>query len=154
MVYIPQPNLNEKSSFYDSGFDNHLIRTGDGFAPIEDKPPVSIMAYNTPRKWGESRAGEMYPQIEGPGNPSWEARNPDKNPNYIPPITPGDSLTPLPILNEKEEEFRIERPVVDIPITERLESLPIATLPVEDIVLEKTPIDIPMATDFLMVLLK
>ena len=28
------------------------------------------------REWGESRPDEMYIQIEGPGNPSWEARNP------------------------------------------------------------------------------
>ena len=33
------------------------------------------------RAWGESRPGEMYAQVEGPGNPSWERRNPDKNPN-------------------------------------------------------------------------
>ena len=31
---------------------------------------------NQPRRWGESRPGEMYPQVEGPGNPSWERRNP------------------------------------------------------------------------------
>ena len=28
------------------------------------------------REWGESRPGEAYIQIEGPGNPSWEKRNP------------------------------------------------------------------------------
>ena len=28
------------------------------------------------RKWGEKIPGEFYPAIEGPGNPSWEARNP------------------------------------------------------------------------------
>jgi len=28
------------------------------------------------REWGESRPDEMYIQVEGPGNPSWEERNP------------------------------------------------------------------------------
>ena len=28
------------------------------------------------REWGESRPGEGYIQVEGPGNPSWEKRNP------------------------------------------------------------------------------
>jgi hypothetical protein len=28
------------------------------------------------REWGESRPGEAYRQVEGPGNPSWESRNP------------------------------------------------------------------------------
>ena len=28
------------------------------------------------REWGESRPGEGYIQVEGPGNPSWERRNP------------------------------------------------------------------------------
>ncbi len=32
------------------------------------------------RRWGESRPDEMYIQIEGPGNPSWERRNPDRAP--------------------------------------------------------------------------
>jgi hypothetical protein len=32
--------------------------------------------FNQQRQWGETRPGEMYPQVEGPGNPSWERRNP------------------------------------------------------------------------------
>jgi len=32
------------------------------------------------RKWGESRPGESYIQIEGPGNPSWERRNSQASP--------------------------------------------------------------------------
>lgn len=31
---------------------------------------------NRERDWGESRPGEGYIQVEGPGNPSWEKRNP------------------------------------------------------------------------------
>ena len=31
------------------------------------------------REWGESRPGEGYIQIEGPGNPSWERRNPRRS---------------------------------------------------------------------------
>jgi len=30
------------------------------------------------RKWGESQPGGRYPAVEGPGNPSWERRNPGK----------------------------------------------------------------------------
>ena len=30
------------------------------------------------REWGESRPDEAYIQVEGPGNPSWERRNPRK----------------------------------------------------------------------------
>lgn len=32
------------------------------------------------RPWGESNPGEMYPAIEGPGNPAWERRHPERNP--------------------------------------------------------------------------
>ena len=32
------------------------------------------------REWGESRPDEAYIQVEGPGNPSWERRNP-RNPS-------------------------------------------------------------------------
>lgn len=42
----------------------------------------------TPRKWGERRPGERYPGVEGPGNPDWEARNPQR------PVTPGASTAP------------------------------------------------------------
>ena len=33
------------------------------------------------RPWGVALPGQRYPQVEGPGNPSWERRNPDANPN-------------------------------------------------------------------------
>ena len=36
------------------------------------------------REWGESRPGEMYIQVEGPGNPSWERRNPRTEPERFP----------------------------------------------------------------------
>lgn len=29
-----------------------------------------------PREWGTTRPGEKYIQVEGPGNPGWEARHP------------------------------------------------------------------------------
>ncbi|HKE97422.1 MAG TPA: hypothetical protein VKG45_00610 [Actinomycetes bacterium] len=32
------------------------------------------------RAWGQTRPGEMYVQVEGPGNPSWEARHPEMDP--------------------------------------------------------------------------
>lgn len=37
-------------------------------------PKVSILPI--PRKWGEVLPGRKYPAVEGPGNPSWERRNP------------------------------------------------------------------------------
>merc|ERR1711964_813395 len=45
----------------------------------KDKAPKSGSA----RQWGESRPGEMYIQVEGPGNPSWEQRNPQANPDLL-----------------------------------------------------------------------
>jgi hypothetical protein len=44
---------------------------------------VVIQPVPTPREkrgWGETRPGEMYIQVEGPGNPSWERRNPERGP--------------------------------------------------------------------------
>lgn len=35
-----------------------------------------------PRQWGQSVPGFLYPQVEGPGNPSWEARNPQGQPSW------------------------------------------------------------------------
>lgn len=43
-------------------------------------PPPSTTTPAQPRKWGESRPGEMYMQVEGPGNPSWEKRHPELAP--------------------------------------------------------------------------
>ena len=40
------------------------------------------------RGWGESRPGEMYPQVEGPGNPSWERRHPERAPGGLPADRP------------------------------------------------------------------
>ena len=59
-------------------------------APVKPMP-VTRPGMNKPlppRKWGETRPGEMYPQVEGPGNPSWERRNPQSNsnaPSKLPP---------------------------------------------------------------------
>ena len=41
------------------------------------------------RGWGETRPGEMYPQVEGPGNPSWERRHPERAPAIPPASRPG-----------------------------------------------------------------
>ena len=54
--------------------------------PIMDKPQPKYKRWQDQvappeRKWGESRQDEMYIQIKGPGNPSWEARNPDRRPS-------------------------------------------------------------------------
>ena len=44
---------------------------------LPERREVSIQpAPRREREWGESRPGEAYIQIEGPGNPSWERRNP------------------------------------------------------------------------------
>lgn len=63
--------------------------------PIDQirQPPTGV------RGWGELRPGEMYPAVEGPGNPSWERRHPERAPGglpaerprgYTPPIIPRD----------------------------------------------------------------
>ena len=46
-------------------------------AEIPERREVSIQPVpRRDREWGESRPGEGYIQVEGPGNPSWERRNP------------------------------------------------------------------------------
>ena len=45
--------------------------------PKEDEVRIlPVPAPKRDREWGESRPDEAYIQIEGPGNPSWERRNP------------------------------------------------------------------------------
>jgi len=46
--------------------------------PDPSHPPDVIYSREPRRErdWGESRPGEGYIQVEGPGNPSWERRNP------------------------------------------------------------------------------
>lgn len=39
-------------------------------------PKTQINPINQPRPWGVALPGHMYPAVEGPGNPSWERRNP------------------------------------------------------------------------------
>ena len=48
--------------------------------PQPAAPPQTVPA-KTPRQWGESRPGEMYVQVEGPGNPAWEKRHPELAPS-------------------------------------------------------------------------
>jgi hypothetical protein len=50
-----------------------------------------VPASSAGRAWGVSQPGMMYPQVEAPGNPSWEARNPQANPGVggAPVIGPG-----------------------------------------------------------------
>ena len=46
-------------------------------AEIPERREVNIQPVpRRDREWGESRPGEGYIQVEGPGNPSWERRNP------------------------------------------------------------------------------
>tara|TARA_R100000458_G_C8274633_1_gene249639 strand:+ start:486 stop:1187 length:702 start_codon:yes stop_codon:yes gene_type:complete len=46
-------------------------------AEIPERREVNIQPVpRRDREWGESRPDEAYIQIEGPGNPSWERRNP------------------------------------------------------------------------------
>ena len=47
--------------------------------PPVSQPPATAQP-SQQRKWGESRPGEMYFQVEGPGNPSWEKRHPELAP--------------------------------------------------------------------------
>ena len=52
------------------------IRMSDMLA-AHKKAQLAKLA-RVPRKWGEKRPGEVYTPVEGPGNPDWEARNPDQ----------------------------------------------------------------------------
>jgi hypothetical protein len=54
--------------------------------PIDQiRPPVRSTGS---RQWGESRPGEMYPAVEGPGNPSWERRHPELAQGGQPAVRP------------------------------------------------------------------
>lgn len=46
------------------------------------------------REWGESRPGEGYIQVEGPGNPSWERRNPREREVTIQPVPRRENRRP------------------------------------------------------------
>ena len=49
---------------------------------------------NRERRWGESRPDEAYIQIEGPGNPSWERRNPREREVTIQPVPRRENRRP------------------------------------------------------------
>lgn len=76
-------------------------------------------SYQPSRVWGETRPGERYPQVEEPGNPSWEARNPKptySTNRYLPITSYRESLTqtplqrPLPINLPREELISNQQP--------------------------------------------
>ena len=92
--------------------------------PSPDLGKPSVPPYIPPgqpggRPWGESRPGEMYPAVEGPGNPSWERRHPERNPG----------AGGVPILRRPAPPAPVEPvappappPPVAVPITRRGES--------------------------------
>ena len=84
--------------------------------PSPDLGKPSVPPYIPPgqpggRPWGESRPGEMYPAVEGPGNPSWERRHPERNPGagLNPGMRPSPPPAPAPVAP----------PPVAVPITRR-----------------------------------
>ena len=70
------------------------------------------------RQWGKSRDGEMYTQVQGPGNPSWGKLNPSANLAAAAAATAGATVTPLPLgspqppaqISEQISERISERP--------------------------------------------
>jgi len=66
----------------------------------DDKLPGDVMYNPTDkeksreREWGESRPGEGYIQVEGPGNPSWERRNPREREVTIQPVPRRENRRP------------------------------------------------------------
>ena len=65
------------------------------------------------RKWGERKPWKYYPAIEGPGNPSWEARNPprwgdlSKKPGLpeVPPTKPVPPRWPGPRIPSRKPVY-------------------------------------------------
>ena len=85
---LPMPIKEEKEIKYPRWQDQEREVTilpvpypdrGEREVTIQPVPPP-----REERRWGESRPDEMYIQIEGPGNPSWERRNPDRRPQIGP----------------------------------------------------------------------
>ena len=58
-------------------------------------PAPAAPGAQPPRGWGESRPGEMYPAVEGPGNPSWERRHPERAPGGLPADRPRGYTPPI-----------------------------------------------------------
>ena len=63
--------------------------------PTPSVPAPTPPGAQAPRGWGESRPGEMYPAVEGPGNPSWERRHPERAPGGLPPDRPRGYTPPI-----------------------------------------------------------
>jgi len=79
------PTFNERTGRYETPMDyvgstnpgRQIFFDGQGWrSPGLIQQPQPTPPRQGPRGWGESRPGEMYPAVEGPGNPSWERRNP------------------------------------------------------------------------------
>jgi len=51
-----------------------------GMPTLRHRPKKPVLKPSRP--WGETQPGHYYPAVEGPGNPSWEKRNPIKSKNY------------------------------------------------------------------------
>ena len=66
-----------KEKVYEDWRESKLPEKRDPRAPIGTKP--WHFQKEDRREWGESRPDEAYIQIEGPGNPSWERRNPRRS---------------------------------------------------------------------------
>lgn len=94
-MYVKDKGWNDQYKRYKDIFEGKPVTLPDGMR--------SGTLPTTQRPWGVAIPGQMYPQVEGPGNPSWEARNPQPtNPKYQQPIdsTKIDErqrLLPMPI---------------------------------------------------------
>ena len=85
---LPTPIKKEPEIEYPSWRDTPLPtpREDEVFIqPIPREEEAVILPVPGPREprrreWGESRPDEVYIQVEGPGNPSWESRNPERAP--------------------------------------------------------------------------
>ncbi len=61
-------------------FPHQFIQTTPTPFPGQLVATATPAPQKTPRPWGETRPGEMYVQVEGPGNPAWEKRHPEAAP--------------------------------------------------------------------------
>lgn len=72
---------------------------------------------NPTRRWGERLPGQYYPGIEGPGNPSWEKRNPLPTRQVPSKPLPTPASSPAPVI-------RPISPLPPLPVNPGMEKMP------------------------------
>ena len=91
---IPSSSVPPRAQAGDPAARNPVQKPAPGLGK-PSVPPYIPPGQPGGRPWGESRPGEMYPAVEGPGNPSWERRHPERAPGGLPADRPRGYTPPI-----------------------------------------------------------